>query len=901
MGWFTRKKIISVSSSAYNLAGDEKDHIKFVPTMVLSKIISNTNFDMSQTLQSALIKGPGMRIRKFGKWARTSGYSEHLGLESGVLRGKSNVSSGPVAEAIPHLPNELVSVDAIEVGQADYSKWAEQWMAEHHPEQIDSDYEVDFLEEDNTIIISFPDKTTYSFVPENFDIYSEYLYAGYMLVTEPGEQDLEWNDSVYVDSPADYPSTSGWTVVSSEGREVPTTINRKETRVITYSDGRPGTTTVDESTFDRWYTYQEALFIKLTFDGAATGSDDKIESTKAYQKNLRTSVKKVDTAVTTETAVLPDGTTRTTTITVDLEKLVEEFSYTLGFQKIVDKQWSPRQVFIYKENSGNAELDAMFGSAAKTGVYMPFILARHRKEYISPDYYPKFYEWNEKAYRKAFGDTSRYSKFYKDLKANIRLNRVDFGFIMFGAAVNSKESTSLRYIFKFLQALIEEGGDNEENYAQWKAEWNAANTRARLWVNWKEAQSNPDSPLFGSPEPVKGVYPPSPNMSTSVYSTVTNFHMIIAWSQLTEFSGTGLGKPDAKPGDIWWTVGANEKFDEIVYSGGSFSEEPNSQDTVYLTWQETPTRYRSIQAVGLYHANIVYKGKGVTYGIVEALEAKEQTENGEQVSGFIFPMHEGIFRSMSLLDQTQMSQNNSYYVMNYYKVYKQFFTETAGFKIIMVIIIIVISVFTAGAGSGMSAGLLGTAASVGASLGFVGTMAIIVGSIANALAAMILSQLIMMGATALFGDKVGAIVGTIASIVAVSYGTSMANGMSGAETMNNMMSAQNMLRFTMAAGEGIGAFLNADTAQILKDTQQVIDDYNTNMGQINDQWYKNLGYGEIYFDPTQLTESKQVEFYPEGSEMFLTRTLLTGSEIAGITNSLIERWPSVTISSELPK
>ena len=79
-----------------------------------------------------------------------------------------------------------------------------------------------------------------------------------------------------------------------------------------------------------------------------------------------------------------------------------------------------------------------------------------------------------------------------------------------------------------------------------------------------------------------------------------------------------------------------------------------------------------------------------------------------------------------------------------------------------------------------------------------------------------------------------------------------------------------------------------------------MDDYSREMGHINDEWYKNLGYGDILFDPMQLTDIGKQDFYPEGRDMFLSRTLLTGSEIAEMTNSLLSNYASVSISTDLP-
>src|SRR5690606_2483021 len=87
---------------------------------------------------------------------------------------------------------------------------------------------------------------------------------------------------------------------------------------------------------------------------------------------------------------------------------------------------------------------------------------------------------------------------------------------------------------------------------------------------------------------------------------------------------------------------------------------------------------------------------------------------------------------------------------------KQRWYERGIFKILFAIVIAIASVlFTGGAGIG----LLGAHLSVGVSLGFSGMTAAIVGSVVNALAAMVLTTLIEKVATEL--GVLGQIIGSI--------------------------------------------------------------------------------------------------------------------------------------------
>lgn len=888
MGLFSGKKKIYVSSVTYNLAGDEKDQIRYIPTTVLSQIIANTNFDLADTLRSALLNGPGMRMRTFGKWSRDSGYSDHLQLQNGQIMGAANIDTEALAGEIPHATGERVNIDSAEVGGADYAYWAEQWMAENHPSEMDGDFELDFSEEINTIYIRFTDGSTYSFQPVDFDPLAQYLYCSYILTSSPAVEDPVWDPVVVVDDSSEFPPTTDWDLDSNDSTPGSMTVNTTVTTVVSYSDDRPDETSETVTPSTATYTEQTVQWSKTTYEGTSASADESV-TTKQYQKNMRGPKVVTSTSSSSTDEDIGGGVIKTTTVTTAVESLEDEFSYQTGIQTIITKKWSARKTLIYKYQSGNAVLDAMFGTDSDSGVFFPFIPIRQGERFISETFYPETYERNLKAYPKALGKQSKYPDMITKLKENSDLSDVDHGFIVFGVSLNTKQKSCLRYVYKYFQSILA-SGNGGTGYDAWKAAWNLADVRMRAWVSWKEAQADSSNPLFGTPEPEKGVYPAAPTTRMRVYSSKFNYNMTVSWNTMVELVGTGLGKADAKVGDIWWTQGADEAFNEIVYSGGVAGVSPSTRSSATLTWQDSATSYRSITTTGLHHTNIVYKGKGVDTSIGSALKDAD-------VSAFIVPLHEGVFRAMSLVDATQMSQGNAFLVLNSYEVVKQKWYQTGWFKVVIAIVIIVVSVFFPPAGAVAGAGILGPAAGIGAALGFSGTWAIVVGAIANAVAAMVLTSIIQYGATALFGEKIGAIVGAIAGVVAVSVGTAYMNGGSIATGFANLTSAENVLKLTNAVGGGIAEYIGADTQEIINDTQKIMEEYNARSKEINDLWQENLGYGEILFDPMQLTNV--INYSPESPDTFLNRTLLTGSDIADFTNNLLSNFTSITLSTEL--
>ena len=167
---------------------------------------------------------------------------------------------------------------------------------------------------------------------------------------------------------------------------------------------------------------------------------------------------------------------------------------------------------------------------------------------------------------------------------------------------------------------------------------------------------------------------------------------------------------------------------------------------------------------------------------------------------------------------------------------------------------------------------------------------------------MILSQIIMMASTALFGEKVGAIVGTIASVAAVSVGSSMASGGGIAGGFTSLSSAEGLMRLTVAAGKGIAGYLSGEANETLAATQKLIEDYEKQSTMISKMYEQNLGFGRTYIDPTELTDVSDGtgSYVSETSAMFLGRTLMTGTDIASTTFSMLTNFAAITTSTQLP-
>jgi len=891
MGLFSSKKKITVGSTLYNLAGDIADRIQYLPTVISTKIIAGTPQSIGETIQDSLIRGPGMRMRAYARWARTSGYVDRIGMKQGKLSVGNDINIGVITASIPHDPDEDVVIQTAEIDLADYGYWADQWMLDNHPEQVSDNYEIDMDEELNEIYILFGGIVTYTFTPTDFDPNSSYLYVSYMLVKRNQSGPIFPGTETPVDDEASLPDTSDYALTGSTS--TPGTEDLLDTVVteVTYSDATPPTTDTVTTPHTDPFTDVESVYEKVTFSGSNT-SGSALLSLRSIQTNFKRGYVKSETEVDTTTEDIGGGVIKTTTVTTTTQVMDYNWSYRRDSQEIVVTQWSPMQVIIYKEGTGNADYDAMFKPDLDMGSFLPFIPLRRWGKFLGPDNFPTLYGWTTKAVKRSM---DKKIEFINDqLRDNANLGDIDFAYLSYGVSLNTKEKAGLKYIYKFFQALNERGAGGTAEYTAWLTQWDSANAIQLQWAAWKTAQGNALDPLYGTPEPPQAVYPPQPLKQLKVYSDSTNYNMTVNWTGISEVTNVpGLGRPGAKVGDLWFVKNSQSSFEELLVSSGNLDDRVLTNDMVTLYWQDKLNSYRAMGISGLHHTNIVYKGKGVDIYGIDALNDPEE-------SGFIIPLHEGVMRSMSLKDSTQMSTACSYMVLNYYTITKQKWYQSSWFKIVLVVAVIVITIVTWGSAGPAGAGVLGTAASVGTAVGLAGTAAIIAGAAINAVAGMIIAQLIMQSAVTLFGPELGAIIGAVAAVATLSMGTSLASGGTAMAGLQSMTSSLNLMKMTIAGANGFSQATQGKLEEINKDILELQSDYKAKMTEIYTAWSENLGFNKGTIDIQALTEAAKVDHVYEDMNTFLTRTLWTGSDIADITNEMVSSFSDASITTQLP-
>lgn len=576
--------------------------------------------------------------------------------------------------------------------------------------------------------------------------------------------------------------------------------------------------------------------------------------------------------------------------------VLEERQYRIDTQITYSSIRSPLRVFIYKYLSGNPVLDAMFVQSSTTGSFFPFIPFRIDNKFVSSTHLPDVYDASKKAYKKA--TTGRYDEMIESLEDNESIDDIDFAYCVFGVSLNVLENASKKYIYRFFEEILNDYSD-DGTYSSWRDRWAAADASRAYWGNWRAAQDDPNNPLFGLPEPEQLPYPPAPISEIRITSDrrdVMNYDMTISWIHLNETYGTGSLKSDANPGDVWLSLDRQEDLEERYWyeEEGRWAEVPRfvrSLDEVSINWQVSANTWRKISITGLKHRNLIYNGKSVDITGREAIEDPEE-------SGFIIPLHEGIYRSMGMKDMTQMSTACSFMVLNCYQVVKEKWYQSGWFKIILIVIVVVITIYTGGAGASTAGGILGSNAAVGAAIGLSGTAALVAGAVANAIAAMLLMKVITKAAVAVFGEKWGAIIGAVAGVVALQVGTAIANGQSMASAFSGLMKADNILKLTSAVGEGYSGYVAASMKEIQQETEDVMANYEAESRKIREAWANTFGTDRGIIDPMDITNAFQVT--RESVDSFLGRTLMTGSEVAEMSLDLLTEMVDITLSTELP-
>ena len=440
---------------------------------------------------------------------------------------------------------------------------------------------------------------------------------------------------------------------------------------------------------------------------------------------------------------------------------------------------------------------------------------------------------------------------------NESIKDVDFAFIVFGVSLNTKSQCGKRYLYKFFEYLR----SKSVYLASDQADWEASATRSTT--------------------------PPKINV-LEVFNEkkrADDYDIKLQWQYIDTSVHTGQITPGAKVGDC------SLEMTGVQVAFHLFNMDLSVDSSkLYARKQLTENTYEQMEICGLVYDNYIYKGKSVNYTAYEAMH------NEDDGDAFIIPLNQKVLRELGIKHMTQLSYEAGHVVFNCYKVVKQKWYQTTLFKIIIVIIAILIIVFTWGAGTPAAAGMIAGAL---AAVGITGMLMIYLAATLYVLAMMILSNIIMKVSVDVFGEKWGAIIGMIVSVIAMNYASTGTALGSFASIGTNGITAGTLIQGMSAVGQLYGSYVNGQLVGIGTAMQELQDEYKTKMDEIEQLTKEFLSPGTNLLDIGGYIESSK-SFLMESSASFLNRTLMTGEDVIMITNGLIENFASVGLSTDLP-
>lgn len=894
---------VSVTSSVFNMAGDEANRARYLQNTVLGGVLSPNVTSMGEHIARSYITGPGIRFRSFGKWVRSDksntvprvqNYNEKLEFKSSTISLDANLDFTEISAQIPLTPPDTAEVFTVTVDRGLYEFWADKWVYENKPEMVNTDWAIAYDKTTNTITITFTDASVESFIPTDMFNSDRYIFIKYRPVTTTSTNNITNDPTVSLDAATSFPDMTGWEVVSLS--VVPTSINLTRTVQIisSYSDNRPDdmgaiTTTSASTSYDVIAnSYKRNLTVKSANDGVVTNY-------KNYQNHIQSFAGTyTEQTSTSATVTIAGGVTRTdTTITNqeylnDLAKSVET-----SYEELNNITYGNTGLYIYRYQTGNIILDNIIGSEEASDSFLPFIPIYIDNKFLSKTNLPIVFSAAKNAYRRATGG-QQLSKIISRLKKNESLPDIDNVYCVFGVSLNVVEMACKEYLFAFFDYVSGQYSNEVGSIDTWAADADVAKQSQLNYSLWLAAQGDTFSPLNGTPPPTIVPYPTLPNVTLRIYSSnpLLGFDQSITWSEITKETIAGLGKPTAKVKDYWIEKGATTTVSELtpqtIGGGGTILVESNKDvDSISIFFQVSLTEHQRITVYGLKHKNVVFDGHSVETTATQALD-------DENESSFIIPLHEAIYKKMPLVSSTQMTTACSFLIFNSYVVTKVRWYQTGFFRLIITIAAIAIAASTAGTSLGATSGILGTNASVGVTVGFAAgsTAAAIAGATLNAVAALVVFNIVSDVAVKILGPEAGAILAAVAMIMLQNPGMLDSFGSSLSTGFSQLLRADNMLKLTDAVGKG----MQAANVALADEMQKDVANYNAQASSIKKQFNEQFG-DSVNFStaPYLLNQTSMSSSALESLDSFISRTLLSGTDIASLSQTLLSDFATVTL------
>lgn len=760
-----------VSSSVYNVAGDERDRVDPVRSAVINSLLSGRTESLGSLISGSLMNGQAMSQRRFLRHMEANNPSYMInGSVDSYARVDNNAILTPVSGLLGLTGSQTLRIAAAKIDHAEVDYWAEEWVIQNHPGLAREAWFADFDDATNEVVIGLPDLVE---------------------VRLPAPADLLWGAE---------PQASG--------------------------DSR------------------KLLFVSYSVIDAET-----------------------DTEAATE---------------------------------------SLQEMLVYRMGSGNLALDGLLGTTQNMAEFYPALPIRLSNRSLTHADYTAEYAVTKAAYRKLTG--GKLDDLLDSIEENESIDDIDHCFLVHGVALNTENHTAKEYLYKFLSQLRDTQTYSRADFDNYRSDVAAAEASRQEWERYLELQSMgyAYASVVGRhvpPEPQKFATEPALNTFEIAAPGLEKMRQALKWSFMEETQHVGncnkfdgdVNRTKAKVGEYWiheapdykfmtryWRDAENEGTNERYY----WAERPLSR--IYIFHQYSEFFYTRLEIVGFEHENWVYHNKAVKITAKDALEDLDP-------SGFLVPLHDPTLRGMGVSKANKMVGSSIFLVFNSYERVREKWYEKTIFRILITVIIAAVGGYILGP---QAIGILGSNAAVGAALGMTTILsATIAGAVANALAAVFITTIITQASTSLFGEKWGVVIATLASFVVMQGAMTSAGSGSWGLDWSQLMRADNILNLTNAIGDAYTQYVNADTAEIYADMADEAEDNARELDDLQDMAYDLLGKTDVEIDFMQFTNV--FGDFGESSEMFLSRTLLTGSDVANLSFNMVYKFTEVSL--ELPK
>lgn len=861
MGWPKTKKKTYVSSVVYNLAGDGTAKNKgVIPSAILKAV--HTNQSIPGNILSNIISGVSANLRRYNTWAyKLGGYASFIGFSGSTIEKVDNIPLSVLEDEVPQTSGAIVQITIADIGLADFTIWANQYVATHRPSELLTDFDVNMNNSTGEIIITYEDNTSATFIPSGFDLSKRYLYVVYNEAFGTVTGTPVVGPTTYISHSTPFPSTSGWTNQSTNNSTTAETLTDTVVTEISYSSGSPAgsTTTTTITSIENCDVINE-VWLKEELLASPTNQDILVNRYSTMTL-LQDYTVESSTTVGTTSEDVGGGNIKTTTITTTIEQVSYTKSYQVTVREDTIKSWGPTTFYIYQENSGNSTLDALFPDNTNTGGFYPVIPFRLNNSQVSGT----LLDQSKKAVKKAIG--KKYSDILDKIEDNPSIGDIDYAYLVFGVSLNTKNKYCQRYLYTFFETILDNYTTlGASAFDQFLADTAAAKASVEAWQYWwtqgRAYQSTHD-------EPVKLPYPTPPLNKIKLGGSAgygMQYYVEIHFSFITKETGTGLLTPTAKKNSYWVSDGG--VFSVVIGQRTRFGtrDVTQSYSITYINHQITATTWERLKIVGLVHHNLVYAGMFTSTSATAAL-------NDPDESGFIIPFHTATVDKVGAATFANMAGSCSYLVFNCYEVVK---TKWYQNKVFQVLVSFVIGALTGGV-----AGVLLVAGGA------------LLGEVTNSKLFNKIMAIFEDVTVSIFGTDIGQGIAIILNLYVGRIHPAIYNN-SNALIFAGLVNPALLLGSIDAVGNGYYGYAAAATQQELAQFQIEAAKEQALFKQKSEELY---GKGPAAFDITVLREASVA--YAESSSIFLSRTLMTGGDVVDATLGMVANFTKFSLSTDI--